>query len=478
MAGTLAVKGLNKNLPSKFSYESLKRCACLSLLAILLAASFCYGAQTNDFSHSGKPTILVLHSLKAKQPWTLLFNRYFAETLEHSKVSDYKLEIECLDLLEFSDQEHKEILKKLLDHKYGKLKPDILVVTFDPAVQFVTESNLFPDASKIVVLPSESAATRMPNAVMLPFAYDFKGNIEHCLDLLPDTKEIYVVAGNALLDKRTAEKFKNDTQDLQKRVSFQYLVALGVDETVARVKELPPQSLVYYLSYSLDSNGKTIVARDFAILLGQNANRPVMTYFDLFALNTNILGGRTTTTKASAVEAVEVIEQLVQGESIGSISPPVPFFEYIYDWPNLRKWGINESKLPSGSLIQNRPDFYKRYFWQILLAVFLLVVVLYYLIASLLISIKCRKKVEREREGLIEDLKKKINEIEFLRGILPICSFCKKIRNDEGYYVQIESYFHKHSGVDFSHTICPDCMKKYYPEEYESLPGKRTTTPD
>ncbi|ACN16982.1 conserved hypothetical protein [Desulforapulum autotrophicum HRM2] len=60
-----------------------------------------------------------------------------------------------------------------------------------------------------------------------------------------------------------------------------------------------------------------------------------------------------------------------------------------------------------------------------------------------------------------------IADINQLSGMLPICSFCKNIRNDQGYYEQIEEYIHKHSGVDFSHTICPSCIKKYYPEEYE-----------
>ena len=190
------------------SSKTLWRYVCISLLFISLHT----GRPAQAFPHSKKPIILVLHSLKARQPWTLLFNRYLAEKLEHSKLSSYKLEIECLDLLEFNTKEHKAILKELLYHRYGKLTPDILLVTFDPAVHFVEMANLFPEASRVVVLPSESAATHMANAVTLPFAYDFKGNIEHCLDLLPDTKEIYVVAGNALLDKRTAKKFRDDTE--------------------------------------------------------------------------------------------------------------------------------------------------------------------------------------------------------------------------------------------------------------------------
>ncbi len=80
-----------------------------------------------------------------------------------------------------------------------------------------------------------------------------------------------------------------------------------------------------------------------------------------------------------------------------------------------------------------------------------------------------QKEAEQEREKLIETLQQSLNEIKVLRDILPICSFCKNIRNDEGYYEQIEDYFHKHSGVDFSHTICPECLKVHYPKEYENI---------
>ena len=70
-------------------------------------------------------------------------------------------------------------------------------------------------------------------------------------------------------------------------------------------------------------------------------------------------------------------------------------------------------------------------------------------------------------------LEKTLAEMKILKGILPICMHCKNIRNGEGYYEQIEGYIHKHSGVDFSHTICPTCMKKNYPEEYAQLRNKR-----
>ena len=90
-------------------------------------------------------------------------------------------------------------------------------------------------------------------------------------------------------------------------------------------------------------------------------------------------------------------------------------------------------------------------------------------IVECFLDITARKKLEKERDKLIVDLQKALEEVKTLQGILPICSFCKNIRNDEGYYEQIEWYIHKHSGVDFSHTICPTCMKEHYPQEYESI---------
>lgn len=75
-----------------------------------------------------------------------------------------------------------------------------------------------------------------------------------------------------------------------------------------------------------------------------------------------------------------------------------------------------------------------------------------------------RQRVETERENLIMELKKALSEIKTLSGLLPICAHCKKIRNDEGYWEQIEGYIKEWSLAEFSHGICPECMNKYYPD--------------
>jgi DNA-binding response OmpR family regulator len=63
----------------------------------------------------------------------------------------------------------------------------------------------------------------------------------------------------------------------------------------------------------------------------------------------------------------------------------------------------------------------------------------------------------------VEELRRATDYIDTLRGILPICSFCKKIRNDEGYWDRVEAYITRHSLAEFSHSVCPECLKKHYP---------------
>jgi len=75
-----------------------------------------------------------------------------------------------------------------------------------------------------------------------------------------------------------------------------------------------------------------------------------------------------------------------------------------------------------------------------------------------------RKQREKEREEMITELQTALEQIKTLKGIVPICAHCKKIRDDKGYWEQVEAYVSKHSDAQFSHSICPDCRKEHYPQ--------------
>jgi hypothetical protein len=82
---------------------------------------------------------------------------------------------------------------------------------------------------------------------------------------------------------------------------------------------------------------------------------------------------------------------------------------------------------------------------------------------SLKRHILARQQVEIERERLIEQLQDALGKVKTLRGLIPICSSCKKVRNDTGSWTQLELYLKEHSEAEFSHGLCLDCMRKLYP---------------
>lgn len=145
-----------------------------------------------------------------------------------------------------------------------------------------------------------------------------------------------------------------------------------------------------------------------------------------------------------------------------------------------RQWRIVFS--PSDYYYQSRKMWQP---WLILFGLLLLTTVLYFYMyrkikytaeveqrerkqekTTLLLQNEIRERItaEAKRNETINKLQQALDEVRILRGILPICASCKKIRDDKGYWQQIESYIREHSEAEFSHGICPDCAKKLYPD--------------
>lgn len=82
-------------------------------------------------------------------------------------------------------------------------------------------------------------------------------------------------------------------------------------------------------------------------------------------------------------------------------------------------------------------------------------------------EVALRLKAEQEQQKLIQELQQALDSIKKLKGLLPICTSCKKIRDDDGYWQNVEKYIREHSEAQFTHGICPDCALKLYPEVYK-----------
>jgi len=84
-------------------------------------------------------------------------------------------------------------------------------------------------------------------------------------------------------------------------------------------------------------------------------------------------------------------------------------------------------------------------------------------------DITMRKVAEQEREKLISELQDAMSRIKTLSGLLPTCAWCRKIRDDDGYWKKVETYIEEHSDASFTHGICPECLQKNDPEAYKEF---------
>jgi len=105
------------------------------------------------------------------------------------------------------------------------------------------------------------------------------------------------------------------------------------------------------------------------------------------------------------------------------------------------------------------------------------IVVFIFLVFSLMIYISRRIREFMISKAILEEknkeLLKALDEIQKLKGLIPICASCKKIRDDKGFWQQVETYIEKFSKIEFSHGLCPDCAKEIYPFIFGDKPEKR-----
>jgi len=336
-----------------------KRNRMRAILIILLFTVIHLGNRSVFAQGSVLPEkrILVLLSLEANMPIQVLFNSTFRQEMNRRSFHPHGVNYENLDLARFRDKKYKNNLKKILDQKYSVHRPDIIIIFLPHAARFVAEYNLFPGIPKIYITPqfTDKSKAQLPgNSVFGSFGFDFKGNIEHSLELFPDTKKIFVVRGEGVSDKGFEKAFKKGTEEITNQVEFVYLSGLEVEKLLSRVENLPDRSLVYYLTYSEDALGRRVHADKIAEQLGQRANRPVLGFMDLLVINTGILGGRVTSVESVSAWTAEVVWRLLKGEDINSIEDTDFGYKYLYNWPKLKKWGLNEKKLPPNSVIYHR----------------------------------------------------------------------------------------------------------------------------
>ncbi len=220
--------------------------------------------------------------------------------------------------------------------------------------------------------------------------------VENILRILPGTKNIAVVLGNSPLEKFWLVELRREFQPITNRVSFTWLNELPFEEMRRRAATLPPHSAILYGALVVDAAGVPHEQERTLDVLHAESNAPMFGAFDN-QLGRGIVGGSLLALQDVSRETARVAVRILNGEPPGSIQtlpfgPGTP----VYDWRELKRWGISESRLPPGSVVRFRPpSLWKQYHWYIMGAL-AIITVQAVLIVGLLIQRARRRRAEAE----------------------------------------------------------------------------------
>jgi PAS domain S-box-containing protein len=298
--------------------------------------------------------------LRARIPWPINFDIEFPETRR------------------FDDDSYEKLVWESLQHRYIGRNPDLLLARGYPALQFLLKhrEDLFTDVPIVFwdVDVNKVKGQKMPPGVTGVTAFvDIKGTIDLALRLHPDATTVAVIANDSAFERYWLAASHDELLRHEDKVRELDFVALPTSVLLERVNALPRGTVVLFQLFPEDSLQPAIGDHDILAWVGEH--RPTYCIWPEICLDHGGIGGVGRGEKKQAVVAAELARRVLSGERPEAI--PIVHGsdrEVEVDWRALRRWGIDETKLPPGSIVLNRqPSFWELYKLYVLGAVSLIV---------------------------------------------------------------------------------------------------------
>ena len=388
------------------------------LVLQLSAPAPVFPQQQKSPPHSAKK-VLVLYTYGESLPGYRKAGAAFWPVITAGGVSPNDIFTEYLDLQRNQGAEYRQRVADLLHYKYARQQIGLIFVVHTGALEFLLEEGkgLFPDVpvlSYLIVRPEliEKKNTGRPILLRLQ-NLDMVGTLEIALKIFPQTRKVVFVTGTAEADRRFEHEARLIFEPWRNKLEFQYTSDRSVEEVLQLVASLPPRSIVIYSNVFSDTTGRTFIPLEVGKRVAKAANAPVFCLWDTL-LGSGPIGGSLLSFEAEGAYAAKMALDILNGKILPAKAVTTLPTEktFMFDWRQLRRWGVSESTLPEGSIVLNR----ELTFWDFkyyILAILAVGVIQWFLIGGLLAQRRRRATADeslRERlrfERLVADLSAK-----------------------------------------------------------------------
>ncbi len=289
----------------------------------------------------------------------------------------------------------------------GRPRPELIVSITGPAAVFARKhrQELFPDTPLLFAAVDERYLRAAPpgtNETAVMVNNDFPGLVDDILKLLPRTKQVFMVLGSGQIGRFWRTQLEDDFKRFHERLTFIWSNDLSLQEILRRCANLPPDSAIIYLTFGTDALGGAYADERVLAELHARANAPLFaTHSSYFGYG--IVGGRLMAMDDLSRNTADVAARILNGAPPASVTVPSQRLgTAVFDWRELQRWGIPESRLPSGSVVRYRsPSLWEKYKLLVLAATGVLIVQSL-LIIGLLYQRRARQRAELESRRNLE----------------------------------------------------------------------------
>ena len=372
----------------------LGRAAVLAVVVLLLIAGVLQEAA------EARPKILLLFDEDKDFPGLAIINRSLREAFTSELAGDVEFYSESLNLSQFRDQGHDGVLRDHFRRKYAGTRLDLVVALIEPSLDFLLRHGelLFPGVP-IVFCGADASdlegKTLRANVTGVLLRRDFAPTLDIALRLQPTTQRVFVLGGTSRFDRQLQAIARRDFKSFEGRVAITYVTELSMGDLLTMVSRLPPHSVVLYLTLLADGEGRAFIPHRALSLITKAANAPVYVSVDQY-LGLGAVGGHVYSLDKHARHAAAMGLRILRGATPASIPVAEPWaYADMFDWRQLQRWGLDERRLPTGSIVSFRTaSSWELYKWYLTggAALLLLQSVL---IAGLLVSRAERRRAQR-----------------------------------------------------------------------------------
>ncbi|HYH43762.1 MAG TPA: hypothetical protein VD867_17470, partial [Burkholderiales bacterium] len=279
--------------------------------------------------------------------------------------------------------------------------PDLIVTTGGSAAVFARKHRqaLFPGTPLLFASVDQRYLRGAPlggNESAVAVVNDFPGLVDDILRVLPATRQVFMVIGSGSIGRFWRRELATEFERFRDRVTFAWSDELSLQDILHRVASLPEHSAIFYLTFSIDAQGGAYADEQVLAAIHSKANAPLFAAYTPL-IGYGIVGGAVMSISDLARNTADVASRLLNGEPPGSlrVTPHLPG-QPTFDWRELQRWNIPESRLPSGSVVQfRRPSLWDEYKLTVLAAVGALILQSL-LILGLLYERRARHRAEIE----------------------------------------------------------------------------------